>query len=209
MSTPSKKKRCQNWKLYVITDPSAGKNLLAVVRSAIAGGANVVQLRDKKASRAELVAKAKELLKVTRELGVPLILNDDAQAAKEAGCDGVHLGQDDGPLTAAREILGENAIIGRSTHSPEQALAAEQEGFDYIGVGPIFGTPTKPTYAPVGLDLVRFAATRIKIPFVAIGGIDVSNVSEVRAAGAQTVAVVRAIMAAPNPAQVAQRLSCY
>jgi thiamine-phosphate pyrophosphorylase len=86
-------------------------------------------------------------------------------------------------------------------------MAAEKEGFDYIGVGPVFGTPTKPTYTPVGLDLVRFAAAHIKIPFVAIGGIDASNVKEVRAAGAKTVAVVRAVMAAKDPAQAAKHLS--
>lgn len=179
-----------------------------MVRQAIAGGANVIQLRDKKASRRELVDRAKELLVVTRELGVPLIMNDDADAARESGCDGVHLGQDDGPLAAARKILGPGAIIGRSTHSPEQAKAAELEGFDYIAVGPVFGTPTKPTYTPVGLELVKFAAANIKIPFVAIGGIDASNVKEVRQAGAKIVAVVRAVISAKDPEAAARILYC-
>ena len=177
-----------------------------MVRAAIQGGASVVQLRDKKASRRQLVDSAKELLRVTRPLGVPLIMNDDTDAAQESGCDGVHLGQDDGPLAAARKILGPGSIIGRSTHSPEQAKAAELEGFDYIGVGPVFGTPTKPTYTPVGLELVKFAAANIKIPFVAIGGIDASNIEQVRSAGAKTVAAVRAVMSARDPEAAAKQL---
>jgi thiamine-phosphate pyrophosphorylase len=122
------------------------------------------------------------------------------------GADGVHLGQEDGPLSAARALLGDEAIIGRSTHSPEQALAAAKEGFDYIGIGPVFLTPTKPAYRAVGLELVRFAAKNVAIPFVAIGGIDASNVRQVRAAGARAVAVVRAVMAAERPDEAARQL---
>ena len=170
------------------------------------GGADVIQLRDKKASDLELVAVAKTLLEITKPKGVPLIVNDRVQVAKDSGADGVHLGQEDGSLKEARKVLGDQAIIGRSTHTQAQALAAEAEGFDYIGVGPVFSTPTKPTAVPVGLELVRFAAENIRIPFVAIGGIDASNVEEVRHAGAKAVAVVRAVMADTNPKQAAEKL---
>ncbi len=170
------------------------------------GGADVIQLRDKKADDLELLATAKALLEITKPKGVPLIVNDRIQVAKDSGADGVHLGQEDGSLEDARRVLGDQAIIGRSTHSRAQALAAEAEGFDYIGVGPVFSTPTKPTAVPVGLELVRFAAGNIRIPFVAIGGIDAGNVEEVRQAGAKTVAVVRAVMADRDPKRAARKL---
>lgn len=205
---PSRKKHIQNWKLYVITDPAGAKTrpLVETVRRAILGGASVVQLRDKSATDAELVELAKQLLVLTRSAKIPLIVNDRIAVAKKAKADGVHLGQDDASLEEARRILGPKAIIGRSTHSPEQALKAQEEGFDYIGVGPVFGTPTKPDYRPVGLELVRFAAANIRIPFVAIGGIDAANAAQVKLAGASTVAVVRAVMAADDPAESAQKL---
>ena len=202
-----KKKPCQSWKLYVITDPVAAKRPLAeAVKAAVEGGASVIQLRDKKASDEELVRTAKRLLKITRPKRIPLIINDRVEVAKASGSDGVHLGQEDGSLREARLVLGEKAIIGRSTHSPDQALAAEKEGFDYIGVGPVFQTPTKPSYLPVGLELVRFAAKNIRIPFVAIGGIDALNVERVRQAGAKSVAVVRAVIGTPDPRKAAETL---
>jgi len=193
----------------VITDPAAEakRPLAEAVRLAIRGGASVIQLRDKTAPNRLQIELAGELLKITRPAGVPLIVNDRVAVALMAGADGVHLGQDDGPLSAAREVLGPGAIIGRSTHSPEQALAADAEGADYIGVGPVFGTPTKPSYVPVGLDLVRFAASHLTLPFVAIGGIDESNVGAVREAGARTVAVVRAVMTSDDPERSALRLA--
>src|SRR3989338_5152654 len=208
MSIPSKKERCQNWKLYVITDPVAARKrpILELVRAVIRGGASVIQLRDKTARDEELTHAAKKILEITRLKSVPLIVNDRIFVAKLSGADGVHLGQHDGSLKEARLVLGEAAIVGRSTHSPEQALEAQEEGFDYIGVGPVFSTPTKPDYAPVGLDLVRFASKNIKIPFVAIGGIDLTNLEEVRRAGAKTVAVVRAVMAHESPGLAANTL---
>lgn len=176
------------------------------MRLAIEGGADVIQLRDKLASDEALASMAKDLLAVTRPLGIPLIINDRAEVAKKVSADGVHLGQEDGSLAAARELLGEEALIGRSTHSPEQALAAQAEGFDYIGIGPVFGTPTKPDYTPVGLDLVRFAANNIRIPFVAIGGINEANVSAVCEAGAKAVAVVRAVVGSADPRSSAEKI---
>ncbi len=203
-----KKKLCQNWKLYLITDrPSLGsKDLGRTVAEAIAGGAGVVQLRDKAADRPRMIAAAIELLKITRAAGVPLIINDSIAVAKASGADGVHLGQEDASLAEARAALGGEAIIGRSTHSPEQIRAAIAEGFDYIGVGPVYATPTKPTYVPVGIELVRYAAANATIPFVAIGGINATNVREVRAAGAKTIAAVRAVMGADDPRLAAAEL---
>ena len=176
------------------------------MEAAIAGGADVVQLRDKRATDSELAKEAEALLGVTRACGIPLIINDRIAVAKRVGADGVHLGQADGSIEKARKILGPGAIIGRSTHSRAQALQAQKEGFDYIGVGPVFSTPTKPSYPPVGLDLIRFASQNIGIPFVAIGGIDASNVEAVRRAGARAVAVVRAVMGAENPCVAAKKL---
>ncbi|HTL71013.1 MAG TPA: thiamine phosphate synthase [Candidatus Eisenbacteria bacterium] len=204
----SKRERCRSWKLYVIADAAAaaGRPLEDVVRAAVRGGADVIQYRDKAGRDLDMTETAKRLLAITRPAGVPLIVNDRVAVARAAAADGVHLGQDDGPIADARAALGEGAIVGRSTHSPEQASAADREGADYIGVGPVFGTPTKPDYVPVGLDLVRFAAGHVTVPFVAIGGIDASNAATVRRAGARTVAVVRAVSAAADPESATRNL---
>ncbi len=203
-----KKELCQNWKVYVIADRQAAGNrsLQDLVKSAIFGGANVIQLRDKNSSDREMVKDAINLLKITRASQVPLIINDRIDVAAEVQAEGVHLGQEDGNYIFARKALGRNAIIGRSTHSPEQALKAQNDGFDYIGVGPVFTTPTKPSYTAVGLDLVRFATSNIQIPFVAIGGIDEKNALEIKSAGARTVAVVRAVMSANDPKLATENL---
>jgi thiamine-phosphate pyrophosphorylase len=163
-------------------------------------------LRDKEASDEELLAQARALVRVTRRYRVPLLVNDRAAVAKSAGADGVHLGQEDGPLSEAKRVLGERAIFGRSAHTPEQVLAAQEEGFDYIGVGPVYATPTKPGRPGVGLDLVRFASANARIPFVAIGGIDRTNVRDVLDAGASAVAVVRAVMGSGDPERAARKL---
>ena len=200
----SKKELCRSWKLYVITLPGPG--LLEKVRQAILGGADVIQLRDKNATDEDLARQAKALLQVTRAMRAPLVINDRVLVAKISGADGVHLGQEDGALSAAKLALGENAIFGRSTHSPDQARAAQKEGFDYIGVGPVFETPTKPGRPAAGLDYVRFVSQNISIPFVAIGGVDENNVAQVRDAGAKAVAVVRAVMESRDPRLAAKRL---
>lgn len=172
----------------------------------VRGGAGAVQLRDKTATDLELVEQGKALLEITRAARIPLIINDRPEVAKAVNADGLHLGQEDGSLKAARAIVGDRCFVGRSTHSEAQATAAEKEGFDYIGVGPVFATPTKPSYEAVGLKLVSFAAKNIRIPFVAIGGIDASNIRQVRDAGARNVAVVRAVMGAIQPEQSTQEL---
>lgn len=158
-----------------------------------------MQLRDKTASAAQLLQQARALLQVTRPAGIPLLINDRVDVAVAVEADGVHLGQDDVPIDVARRILGAGRIVGKSTHSLEQAVAAEQEGVDYIAVGPIFSTPTKPDYGSVGATLIGAVQARVKQPIVCIGGIDQQTVSEVRRAGARCVAVVRAVCAAEDP----------
>lgn len=170
------------------------------------GGAGVVQLRNKNVNDGELLKQAKGILRITKRYEIPLIINDRVWVAKEVGADGVHLGQDDGSLFEARQVLGEEALIGRSTHSPDQALTAEKEGFDYIGVGPIFPTPTKPGRPATGIEFIRFAAESLRVPFVAIGGIDLSNLAEVMEAGALNVAVVRAILGQAEPEEAAKKM---
>lgn len=195
-------------RLYVITaaeDPP--ERVLATVRAARVGGAEVVQLR-RKGEDARLTLRLAERC---RELLPPggatlFVVNDRVDIAMAAGADGVHLGQDDLPLAAARRLWPEG-LVGRSTHSLGQALAAQAEGADYIGVGPVWTTPTKPGRPAVGLELVRaVAAAGLRIPWVAIGGVDATNVDAVLAAGARAVAAVRAVTAAPDPEAAARGL---
>lgn len=192
---------CSAWRLYAILDPSAMRSgdLIDLAAAAIRGGADVLQLRHKTASAFELLSYALRLLPMTRAARIPLIINDRADVAHAAGADGVHLGQDDLPLKAAREILGAQALIGLSTHSLEQALVARDAGADYIGLGPIFPTPTKPDDGSVGLALIGHVRSRVQLPTVCIGGIDQTNLPEVVHAGANCVAVVRAIGHAADP----------
>ena len=199
---------CSNWRLYVIVDRAAAgdRDLVDIASAAIRGGADVIQLRDKSASTRQLFATAQRLLPHTRAVGVPLIINDRADVAAAVGAEGVHLGQDDLPVQAARSLLEPGRLIGKSTHSLEQAAAAEAEGVDYIGFGPIFLTPTKPDYKSVGLDQLRLAARKIRVPMVCIGGIDASNLEHVTRAGAERVAVVRAVCAAADPEAAARTL---
>lgn len=199
---------CSAWRLYVIIDrAAAGRRPLAeIADAAIRGGADVLQLRDKTASAKTLLAEATTLLRLTRAAGIPLIINDHPDIAHAAGADGVHLGQDDAPVAAARRLLGPECLIGKSTHSLEQARAAEAEGPDYIGVGPIFSTPTKPDYDQVGLRLIGQVAEAVAMPAVCIGGINEDNIEQVLEAGAQRAAVVRAVCAAADPEAAARRL---
>jgi len=199
-------------RLYAITCPpkDGPSGYDAMVRAACEGGADVVQFRDKLIAGRERYAAAARLLKICRESGVLFIVNDALEVAMAVGADGVHLGQDDLPVAEARKLLHpmgvKNFLIGASTHSLEQALEAEKQGADYIGIGPVFATPTKPTYNPVGVELVRDVASRVKTPHVAIGGIDASNVAEVLAAGAWRIAVVRAVCGADDIAAAAKNM---
>lgn len=190
-----------SWRLYVIVDRAASgnRNLGEIAAAAIRGGADVLQLRDKSASAKSLLETATLLRSVAQTGNVPFIVNDRIDVAMAVGADGVHLGQDDLPLEKARTIAGSSLLIGVSTHSIDQAMAAQEQGADYIGIGPVFPTPTKPDYESVGTLLVEAAAHRVRIPFVCIGGIDLGNVQQVMRAGGWCVAVVRAVCAAEPP----------
>lgn len=185
-----------DFRLYAITCESAhpGRSIVEVMEEAIRGGADIVQLRDKTASKRELLEKAKALRELTRRYGVPFIVNDHVDVALAVEADGIHLGQDDLPLAEARKLVGPDKIIGISTHRIEEARAAEAGGADYIGVGPVFATETKPHATPVTTAYVRQVAAEIRIPFVAIGGIKLHNVDEVLAAGARRISAVSEIV---------------
>jgi thiamine-phosphate pyrophosphorylase len=185
-----------------------------IARELIAGGVDIIQVRAKEKSHVELVDLGLKVVSAAFQYKVPVIINDDIEAAFEVGADGVHLGQEDWaaiPPGKRAERLANMRIVGLSTHSIEQALAAEQEGADYIGVGPVFPTATKPGVKPVGVELVREVATRVKTPFFAIGGITLDNIGEVLKAGATRVAVVSAILQAtvrtPTAAAFSKRLA--
>lgn len=197
-----------SWQLYVIVDRQAcgARSLAAIAEAAIQGGADVIQLRDKASSDFALAKAAEELLGLTRPAGIPLIVNDRVGVAKTVDADGVHVGQDDWPIARVREVVGGNFIVGKSTHTPEQAMAAYQEGADYIGFGPIFSTPTKPDYPSIGTAAIRQVTAQVGIPVVCIGGIDLANVDTVLAEGARCVAVVRAVCCAEDPKKAAASL---
>jgi thiamine-phosphate pyrophosphorylase len=190
-------------RLYLVCDARPD----AFLEQALRGGVDLVQLRLKDATDGEIVGVARRYRAVCASHGVSLILNDRPDLVAEAGADGVHVGQDDMTVAQARELVGPDRVVGLSTHSPEQidAAAAEPE-VDYIGVGPVHSTPTKPGRPAVGLDLVRYAAVNAVTPFFAIGGIDTGNVAAVRAAGATRIAVVRAITDAADPEGAARAL---
>jgi thiamine-phosphate pyrophosphorylase len=174
------------------------------LHAALDGGVEIVQLRAKDQTDADVLAAARRFKAACDEHDALLIVNDRPDLAVEAGADGVHVGQDDMRVGRAREIVGPERIIGLSTHTPAQVDGAES--VDYIGVGPVNATPTKPGRPAVGLDLVRYASAHARVPFFAIGGIDRSNIAAVRAAGAERVAVVRAIVDAVDPEAAARAL---
>jgi len=197
--------RLQDARLYLVCDLRPGGRALAeVLASALDGGVDIVQLRDKDASAQELIAAAKIARRLCDEAGALLIINDRPELVRSADADGCHVGQDDMEPAAARERAGADALVGQSTHFPDEVAAAAE--VDYIGVGPVYATPTKPGRHPVGVELVRFAAFHAPVPFFAIGGIDAGNVGEVVTAGANRIAVVRAIAEAADPARSAAAL---
>ena len=197
--------RLQRAVLYLVcsTRPG-GRALQDVLAPALAGGVDVVQLRDKEAGRDALLAAAAVARRLCDETGALLILNDRPDLVREAGADGCHVGQDDMDVSAARALAGDGAIVGQSTHFPSEIDAAGDA--DYIGVGPVHATPTKPGRPAVGLELVRFAGAHAPVAFFAIGGIDASNVGAVVEAGARRIAVVRAIADAADPRAAAAAL---
>ena len=196
------------WRLYVIVDPAAarGRDLARIAECAIRGGADVIQLRDKTGSARQVLETAGRLLAVTRPASIPLIINDRIDIALASGADGVHVGQDDLPVSVARRILGPDRIIGKSTHSLQQALEADREGAEYLAVGPLYTTPTKPDSQSVGRALIAQVRAKIHTPLVAIGGIEARTLPEVLQAGATCVAVVRAVCGSDDPEEAARTL---
>jgi thiamine-phosphate pyrophosphorylase len=179
-----------------------------VVPAALAGGVDIVQLREKSAPDEAIVGAGRRLREICDEHGALLIVNDRPDLALECGADGVHVGQDDAPLDEVRATVGADLIVGVSTHSPEQVEAGLASVADYLGVGPVYATPTKAGRAPVGLELVRYAAEHAAAkPWFAIGGIDADNAPDVAAAGASRIAVVRAIRDAADPRAAAEALA--
>ncbi len=200
-------------RLYLVCDSQpGGRALPEVLHPAIAGGVDVVQLRDKQLGDEELVAVANAARALCERLGALLIVNDRPLVAQEAGADGVHVGQDDMPVADVRELLGGDLLVGLSTHAEREiddAAPTAADGtplVDYIGVGPVHETPTKPGRPAVGVELVRYAAAHARVPFFAIGGLDERNVAEVLDAGATRVVVLRAIADALDPEQAAAAL---
>jgi len=183
--------------LYLVTSPV--DRWFEAVESALQGGLTLVQYRDKTADDQIRLARAEKLLQLCQQYDALFIINDRPDLALAVGADGVHLGQDDLPIAVARKILGNQLIIGRSTHCPDDLERAIAEGADYVGVGPVYATPTKAGRPAAGLDYVRYAAEHSSVPWFAIGGISAQNLPEVIAAGAERISVVRAIMEAEQP----------
>ncbi|MDP6107042.1 MAG: thiamine phosphate synthase [Candidatus Brocadiia bacterium] len=198
-----------DWTLYLVADPAicGGRALECVVEQAVRGGVTVVQLRDKECATGEYVEHGRRLLGLLGPLGVPLIINDRPDVALAVGAEGVHLGQSDMPIDAARRLLGENALIGLTVDAAGQALAEAAALSDYLGVGPIFPTSTKADTAPEwGCEGLESLRRRTRNVLVAIGGVNASNAADVICAGADGIAVVSAICSAPDPRLAAEEL---
>ena len=189
--------RCR---LYGILDLGYvdGSEIVGVAEQMIDGGVDLIQLRAKGRPSGEVATIATALHEITRRRGVPLVINDHSEIARSVQAEGVHLGQDDLPIAEAREIAGPNCLVGKSTHSVDQAIRAFYEGVDYIGFGPISATPTKPDYAPVGLEEIRKVHDAVRIPIFCIGGIKLDNLAEVIEAGARRVVIVSGLLQAKD-----------
>lgn len=196
------------WGLYPIIDAEMARRSHAdICRDLIEAGVGVVQLRDKKATFEELMDIGAQLRRITREAGVTFIVNDNPYLARELDADGVHIGQDDFPPDIVREVVGPDKIIGLSTHSKQQAIAATSWPIDYIGVGPVYTTTSKASkYVPVGTSLLRWVKQHIPLPTVAIGGISEQTIPDCLAAGASNVAMIGEIMKAGNIRERAEEL---
>lgn len=195
--------------LYVITDSRLfqGRSHIEIARAAIAGGATAIQFREKGMSTRQMIDIAREIRALTLGAGVTYIVNDRVDVALDVDADGVHVGQDDMPAPLARRLIGKERILGVSASNLEEALKAEREGADYIGVGSIYSTASKPDAGlPVGLGVLAEIARRVSIPVIAIGGIKEENVGEVIKGGARGVAVISAVVLAPDMEEATRRL---
>ncbi len=196
-------------RLYAITDREClrGRDLAQQVEQAILGGVTCIQLRDKSLDESEIVQEAAMLVPVCRKYGVPLIVDDDFHAALKAGADGVHVGQEDAPVSEIRRIAGSNFVIGSTAKTVEQAVRAEKEGADYLGVGAVFPSPTKKNAIRITPEMLREICSSVRIPVTAIGGISASNYNEIKNCGQAGIAVVSAVFAADDVRAAAQELS--
>lgn len=203
---PLRRERLRTARLYFVCEARPATDLEALLRAALTGGADIVQLREKELGRAEIERAAETFRRVADTFSALFILNDDPDLARSCDADGVHVGQDDVSAEQARELLGPDAIIGLSTHSEEQIAASSDRPVDYISVGPIWETPTKAGRPGVGIELIEHAARNAPHPFFAIGGIDADNAGQVVEAGAERLCAVRAIRDAADPADAASAL---
>jgi thiamine-phosphate pyrophosphorylase len=195
--------------LYLVTDRAAclGRDLLSVIAAAVAGGVGLVQLREKTAGTREFVELAVAVKALLAPLGVPLLINDRIDVALAANADGAHVGQDDMPAAMARALLGPDRLLGVSTHDATEALAAAKYDVDYLGVGPIYATATKPdAKAPIGPGGLAAIKAAVSLPLIGIGGIGADNAAAVIRAGASAVAVVSAICSAGEPEAAARSI---
>lgn len=198
----------QMMKLYAVTDRAlaTGTTLAAQIELAAANGATCIQLREKHLPHDEFLAEARIALEICRRHGVPFIVNDDVEIARLCGADGVHVGQTDMHARDVRALIGHDMLLGVSADTVEQALTAERDGADYLGVGALFATPTKPDADLVSFDTLREICGAVSIPVVAIGGIDEGNIAELKGTGASGAAVVRAVFGADDIAAATARL---
>jgi thiamine-phosphate pyrophosphorylase len=200
--------RMTDARLYLVC-PSGGPGAGApaeLLRGAIAGGVDIVQLREKDLDDDALGELATGTAALCAQLGALFIVNDRPEIARDAGADGVHVGQDDMPVAEVRERVGRDMLIGLSTHAPGEIDAVDPALVDYIGVGPVHETPTKPGRPAVGLELIRYAAAHAPVPFFAIGGLHAGNVAEAISAGASRLCILRAISEANDPERAAREL---
>ncbi|MEJ7819414.1 MAG: thiamine phosphate synthase [Rubrobacteraceae bacterium] len=199
------KEALANARLLLVTDPRP--DLVECVTAGVRGGVDIVQLRDKHATREELRPLAEELREVCERGGALFTVNDDIELAQLSGADGIHLGGHDATTTEAHSTLGLDTVIGRSTGSLEEARAAVKDGADYLGVGAVYATPTKPEGQVAGLDFIRALAREgLSVPWFAIGGVTLDTAPEVAGAGAHGFAVVRAVLDADDPEAAAREL---
>jgi len=194
-------KQLSECRLYAILDTGyvPSDRMIAMAYSLIAGGADILQLRAKKESREEIRTMALELSPICRKAGIAFILNDYPDLVRETGADGAHVGQDDLSVAEARRLAGPKAIIGKSTHSLDQALSAGKESPDYIGFGPLFATATKPDYTPIGTQQIQEVHRLLPFPVFCIGGINLPNLPSVLRAGAKRVVIVSDLLSAADP----------
>jgi thiamine-phosphate pyrophosphorylase len=187
-------------RLYGIIDLGyvEARDTARIAAQMIEGGVDLIQLRGKNKSIEELVELSKELHELSAKYATPLIVNDYAEVASSTPAEGVHVGQDDDSIEVVRQKVARDILVGKSTHSLEQACAAEREGADYIGFGPIFATPTKPDYAPIGLEDISRVHAEVNLPIFCIGGINIDNLQSVIDAGAKRVVMVSALLKAHN-----------